>query len=121
MLECNLWYDDRRIIVLPQVFGQLDGAGLCGNPYDPCVWNKVIKGKQSTICFHVDDCKISHMSAKVNDITIEWLRRDYESIFMDGSGEMKVAQGKVHTHLGMKLDFSWCSECLHDHLYPGHY
>jgi hypothetical protein len=33
------------------------------------VWNKVIKGKQSTICFHVDDCKISHVSAKVNDST----------------------------------------------------
>ncbi len=28
------------------------------NPYDPCVWNKVIKGKQCTICFHVDNCKI---------------------------------------------------------------
>lgn len=46
------------------------------------------------------------MSAKVNDITIEWLRRDYESIFTDGSGEMKVARGKVHTYLGMKLDFT---------------
>ena len=32
------------------------------NPYDGCVANKVIKGKQITICFHVDDCKISHES-----------------------------------------------------------
>ena len=84
----------------------LTEQGYVANPYDPCVWNKVIKGKQSTICFHVDDCKISHVSAKVNDITIEWLRRDYESIFTDGSGEMKVARGKVHTYLGMKLDFT---------------
>jgi len=66
----------------------------------------MIKGKQSTICFHVDDCKISHKNAKVNDDTISWLRRDYESIFTDGSGEMKVARGKVHKYLGMKLDFT---------------
>ena len=26
--------------------------------YDPCVWNKKIKGEQCTICFHVDNCKI---------------------------------------------------------------
>jgi hypothetical protein len=30
------------------------------NPYDPCVANKIVEGKQMTICFHVDDCKISH-------------------------------------------------------------
>ena len=69
----------------------LTGQGYVANAYDPCVWNKIIKGKQSTICFHVDDCKISHKSAQVNDATIKWLRHDYESIFTDGSGEMKVA------------------------------
>ena len=76
------------------------------NPYDPCVWNKSIDGNQCTICFHVDDCKISHKSSKVIDSTIEWLRRDYESIFEDGSGEMKVCRGKVHKYLGMTLDFA---------------
>ena len=80
--------------------------GYVVNAYDPCVWNKVIRGKQSTICFHVDDCKISHVSEKVNEDTISWLRRDYESIFTDGSGEMKVARGKVHKYLGMNLDFT---------------
>jgi hypothetical protein len=84
----------------------LTEQGYVANPYDPCVWNKVIKGKQSTICFHVDDCKISHVSAKVNNITIGWLCHDYESIFTDGSGEMKIARGKVHMYLGMKLDFT---------------
>ena len=84
----------------------LTEQGYVANPYDPCVWNKVIKGKQFTICFHVGDFKISHASKKVNDINIEWLRRDYESIFTGGSGEMKVAQGKVHTYLGMKLEFT---------------
>ena len=76
------------------------------NPYDPCVWNKLIGGKQCTICFHVDDCKISHVSGKVIDNIIDWLRRDYESIFEDGSGAMAVHRGKVHKYLGMTLDFS---------------
>jgi hypothetical protein len=71
------------------------------NPYDGCVANKVIKGKQITICFHVDDCKISHESSKVIDDTIDWLRSEYESKFEDDSGAMKVHRGKVHKYLGM--------------------
>ena len=30
------------------------------NLYDGCVANKIVNGKQITICFHVDDYKISH-------------------------------------------------------------
>jgi hypothetical protein len=37
------------------------------NPYDPCVWNKIINNKKCTICFHVKDCKISHVSVEVLD------------------------------------------------------
>ena len=37
------------------------------NPYDLCVWNKKVHDKQLTICFHVDDCKLLHMSPKVLD------------------------------------------------------
>ena len=76
------------------------------NPYDPCVANKMVNGKQLTTCFHVDDCKISHVDSKVVDETIETLRQEYEVIFEDGSGAMKVHRGKVHEYLGMKLDFS---------------
>ncbi len=35
------------------------------NPYDPCVWNKIMNGKQLTIVFHVDDCKLSHVDSKI--------------------------------------------------------
>ena len=76
------------------------------NPYDPCVANKMIEGKQMTICFHVDDCKLSHRTPKVMDMMIKWLRQEYESIFEDGSGEMMVSRGKVHTYLGMTLDYT---------------
>ena len=66
----------------------LDRKKFIKNPYDLCVRNKIINGKQCTICFHVDDCKISHVKSKVNDNIIAWLRQEYESIFMDGSGKM---------------------------------
>jgi hypothetical protein len=76
------------------------------NPYDPCVANKMIDGKQMTIVYHVDNCKMSHISSKVMDDTIEWLRTEYESIFEDGSGAMTVHRGKVLKYLGMTLDYS---------------
>jgi hypothetical protein len=66
----------------------------------------MIKGEQMTICFHVDDCKLSHRKSKVMDKMIKWLRQEYESIFEDGSGEMMVSRGKVHTYLGMTLDYT---------------
>ena len=59
------------------------------NLYDRCVANKIVKGKQITVCFHVDDCKISHEVPQVIDETIDWVKAEYESIFEDGSGEMK--------------------------------
>ena len=37
--------------------------GFTVNPYDPCVANKMINGKQMTETWHVDDLKISHMDS----------------------------------------------------------
>ena len=59
-----------------------------------------------TICFHVDDCKLSHKSSRQMDRMIEYLRKEYESIFEDGSGKMTVKRGKVHEYLGMTIDYS---------------
>jgi hypothetical protein len=57
----------------------LKNQGYVMNPYDPCVWNKMIKKKQITICFHVDDCKVSHKLAQIVNEAIKWLGRDYKS------------------------------------------
>jgi hypothetical protein len=80
--------------------------GFTINPYDPCVANKIIEGKQMTICFHVDDCKLSHRKNTVMDRVIGYLWQKYESIFEDGSGSMTVSRGKIHKYLGMTLDYS---------------
>ncbi len=97
----------------------LKSKGFKLNPYDPCVANKIVEGRQITVCFYVDDCKLSHEHPKVIDKTIDWLRAEYESIFEDGSGAMKVHRGKVHKYLGMGLDFTHKGKCImtmHDYL-----
>jgi hypothetical protein len=71
----------------------LKREGFKLNEYDPCVANKTVKGKVLTVCFHVDDCKISHKATKVVDETIKWLRAEYEVIFEDGTALMKVHRG----------------------------
>jgi hypothetical protein len=71
-----------------------------------CVYGISKSTESNHNLFHVDECKISHSSKEVVDHIIEWLRNDYESIFEDGSGKMKVNRGKVHKYLGMTLDFS---------------
>jgi hypothetical protein len=76
------------------------------NPYDPCVANRMIEGDQMTICFHVDDCNLSHHKNKVMDSMIDYLRQEYESIFEDGSGAMTVSRGKIHKYLNMTLDYT---------------
>jgi hypothetical protein len=80
------------------------------NPYDPCVANKMIEGNQMTICFHVDDFKLSHRRTKVMDSMIKYLRHEYESIFEDGSRAMTVSRGKIHKYLGMTLDYTICGQ-----------
>ena len=42
---------------------------------DPCVSNKIIKGSQMNVCFHVYDCKLSQKSPKVVGKTITWIKQ----------------------------------------------
>ena len=88
----------------------LTGTGFDINLYDPCVANKVINGSHMKICFHVDDCKMSHSQHKDNDCMTKRLSQEYEIIFEDGSGHMSVIQVKVHEYLGMTLDQTVCGK-----------
>jgi hypothetical protein len=76
----------------------LMSVGFEINMYDPCMANKIVDGMQMTICFHVDDCKLSHHSISTNENMIDWLSQEYESIFEDGSGKMTVSRGRVHKY-----------------------
>ena len=81
----------------------LESIGFKVNPYDPCVANRIINGKQHTVTWHVDDLKSSHVDPKVNDEFLGWLEKMY--------GDPKVApvkatRGKIHDYLAMKLDYT---------------
>jgi len=106
MFACFVWDYGGFATILQEVCQSLKSKGFKLNPYDSCVANKQVKGEQLTVCFHVDDCKISHVSPKVVDETIEWQQSEYEHIFEDGTGLMKVHRGKTYKYLGMTLDFS---------------
>jgi hypothetical protein len=56
----------------------LKSYGFEFNSYDACAANKTVDGSVLTICFHVDDCKISHVSTKVVDETLSRLRNNFE-------------------------------------------
>jgi len=71
------------------------------NPYEPCIANKQVKGKQMKVSWHLDDLKVSHVNSKEIDHFLKWIQETYGSI-----AEVKPTCGKIHEYLGMELDFS---------------
>jgi hypothetical protein len=81
----------------------LESIDFKTNPYDICVANKQVNGKQLTVAFHVDDLKVSHVDPKVVDKFLEWIKKLYE----DPTIRKNVrSRGKIHNYLGMTLDYS---------------
>ena len=48
------------------------------NPYDTCVANKMVNGKQMTIIWHVDNLKVSHVNENENTEFAEWTKGIYD-------------------------------------------
>ena len=90
------------LLFYKKLVNDLKSQGFVLNPYDICVANKMVNGKQLTVCWHVDDLKVSHVDT--NEVTnmINWLKVTYE----DKIGKMVVSRGKIHRYLGMTLDYS---------------
>lgn len=85
MQSALLWYETFK--------SRLIDMGFTLNKYDPCVANSTINGKQCTICWYVDDCKISHADSRVVDQIINKIEESF--------GKMKVKRGSEHTFVGM--------------------
>ena len=79
----------------------IEEYGFTVNPYDPCVANKMVGGKQLTISWHVDDVKVSHVSSRVVTQFISWVQKEYGK-----EREVTCTRGKKHVYLGMLLDYS---------------
>ena len=79
----------------------LDNMGFEVNPYDPCVANKMVNGHQMTVCWHVDDLKVSHKEESAVTALAMKLSKLYGS-------KTTICRGKVHEYLGMDMD--WVTE-----------
>ena len=99
IMQASLFYYTKTI-------ENLQDKGFVLNPYDPCVANKTIKGKQCTIIFHVDDMKISHPDPMIVTRIIDWLKDLYQRLPNGEIAKMKVQRGKKLEYLGMDFDFS---------------
>jgi len=69
------------------------------NPYDQCVVNSQINGKQCTKIWH--DLKISHVSENV----VEYIIRCLNELFGKES-PLTTSRGKVLEYFGFTLDYS---------------
>ena len=66
------------------------------NPYDPCIANKTINGKQLTLVWHFSNIKASHVEAEVVTRIEKCLRETYKRLFKDGSSKTKLCREKNH-------------------------
>ena len=91
------------LLLYHKFVGDLMTIGFELNPYDPCVANNTINGKQLTLVWHVYKIKARHVEAEVVTRMAKWLRKTYKRLFKDGSGKMRLCRGKIHDYLGMNL------------------
>ena len=76
----------------------LDNMGFGVNPYNPYVANKMVNGHQMTICWHVNNLKVSH---KYEDAVIA-LALKLPLLYVRNT---TISRGKVHEYLGMEIDW----------------
>ena len=82
--------------------GYLEAYGFRINQYKSIVANMMVGGKYPTVCWHVDDLKISSVNTNKMTEMIQWLESEY--------GEMHRSRGKRHDYLLMWLDESILGE-----------
>jgi hypothetical protein len=83
------------------LFFLVNRLGFEFNPYDKCVVNKVIDGRQCTIIWHVDDLMLAHVSQEVLDHIVSDLSKKFAK-----EGILSIHTGNIHDYLGMNIDFS---------------
>jgi len=73
------------------------------------VANKVVKGKQLTVVWHVDDLKISHADPAVVGGLVQEFNQRYGTI-----KRLSETRGPMHDYLGMTLNFSLSGKVIID-------
>ncbi|EJK60825.1 hypothetical protein THAOC_18763, partial [Thalassiosira oceanica] len=86
------------LIFYKKMVADLTADGFTLNPYDPCVANKMINGKQMTIGWHVDDCKVSH----VEEAEVDKLIARFRDMYGEG---LAVQNGPYLDYLGTHIHY----------------
>ena len=81
--------------------GFLTDLGYEEHPYASCIVNKMINGKQCTVCWYVDDVKVSQVEESVVEDLISKMQEEYGK-----EARLAVSHGKVLEYLGMKIYYS---------------
>ena len=77
---------------------KLQGMGFVLNPYDTCVANKIINGKQCSISYYMDGNISTHAEQQVLEEVVQMVEKDV--------GKIAVSRGNTHTFLGMQITFN---------------
>eukprot|EP00957_Ditylum_brightwellii_P134948 10289042-Ditylum_brightwellii.AAC.1 len=81
----------------------IESIGFEINPYNVCVANRMVNGKQHMVTWHVNDVKSSHVNPKVNNEFHHWCKNNYGCEHL---GHVKVVRGETHNYLAMALDYT---------------
>ena len=82
-----LWYTKLKKVLMAD--------GYSPNPYDACLFNKVVKGVQITVAFHVDDLLVTCVCEKLMDSLEDHLKKNFSNI--------TVCNGNRHSYLAMNI------------------
>ena len=82
-----------------KLISDLTDMGFRLNPYDPCVANTMVDGKQLTVSWHVNDLTLSH--------ELESALVDVISCLKSINGlNLKESIGPIQNYLGMNFDYT---------------
>jgi hypothetical protein len=56
-----------------------------------------VDDKQCTVCWYVNDNKVSHVDDNINDMIVDKVEEKF--------GKLAQSKGKKHTFLGMDIEF----------------
>ena len=79
------------IIFYNKISKHLTDHGFRWNEHDMCKFNKMVKGVQITIQFHIDDLKVSHKDLPVLDNFLDKLRSEFGQ-----KDELMANKGLIH-------------------------
>ena len=71
------------------------------NPYDWCIANKMINRKQTTVLWHVDGMKISHVDENVVTQVLDLMSDEFATEAL-----LSISKGRRHQYLGMQIEYT---------------